>query len=255
MVQEIVEIVEDSLALVEEQLIGVVDSQVIEVATGQIVSIAQVPVASHTTMVYGLLFSLIFMLALAFFRLSDGELFRRVTIGIFSYSNTSDIVMGGFTSFGTLIILLAISYASMAIGFGFAIDGEFFSVSTLLIFIVLLASHFAVITLARFIGWSFNSSNIATQITSNLWVCNIAIGILSAPLVAALFFVKPSNYLIVAILYGFILVYMTLSRYFRGVKILFDNRVFISYIILSLCTLEIVPLFVIIKIVGRWLAS
>jgi hypothetical protein len=102
--------------------------------------------------------------------------------------------------------------------------------------------------LQKAIGFIFSRLGQINEYLHNVYVYNKILGILLLPLAFAAFY-TPDNIaeilLITAILFYF---FSLIFKIIRGFKIIIENEVFIFYSILYLCTLEILPIIIGIKI-------
>jgi hypothetical protein len=119
----------------------------------------------------------------------------------------------------------------------------------LLLFALLTFLVFLQITVIRFLAFIFNTQNEAKEHEFNLWLIYKLLGVYSLPLV---FFIAYSNDTIASFLLYFSLILFAavlLRRYFIGFKLGLSMNSFPKiYSILYICTLEILPIAILVKL-------
>lgn len=215
-----------------------------------VANIPQIPIAEHEATFYGMIFTAATMAIIAFLRLNDGDVFKQIAFGMFSYKRAFSLISNSKASLALLLLLL-VSFATLSVIIGYILDGEFFTVSAAICACILTALHFTAIIFIKFSGWTFRKRNTATTAIMSLWLSNISFGLFCTPLVISLFFINPGYSRSIISAAAILAAILALLRYARWCKILFDSRVFISYIILYLCGLEVVPLLTIVKLLAR----
>lgn len=198
---------------------------------------------------YGLITVAIFMSVIAFLRLTDTALFRSIITGIFKYRNAENLLGTGFATLGQRLLLLTLSFGMIAIFLTQITSNAFFNVDTIVIFLLLFVAHFATIGIYQYLGWTFNNLHIAKVSSMSLWLSNISLGFITSPLILSLFFVRPEWHSTLIKFIICVALFLLIVRIFRWIRILFDNRVFILFMILYLCALEIAPILLLIKVV------
>lgn len=143
-------------------------------------------------------------------------------------------------------IILSYSILSVVLIFGFHKAWTF---SNLIITLgYLIGWHIFALLILCGCRWIFNATITGYESICTLWNYNILIGIFAAPIVLAMLFVE--NF---AVHYALYIIYIYLflfyfMKFYRGVKIISTNGVSILYLILYLCTLEVIPFLFIYKI-------
>ncbi len=119
----------------------------------------------------------------------------------------------------------------------------------LLIFIAFTFLVFLQSAIIRVSGWIFNTENESKEHEFNLWLIYKLLGIYSLPV---MFFVAYSNQAVSSFLLYFSLLlfaFAALRRYFIGFRLGFNVNSFPKiYSILYICTLEILPIAILIKL-------
>jgi len=119
----------------------------------------------------------------------------------------------------------------------------------LLIFGLLTFLVFLQITVIRFLAFIFNTQNEAIEHEFNLWLIYKLVGVYSLPIV---FFIAYSNNTIASFLLYFSIILFAavlLRRYFIGFRLGLSMNSFPKiYSILYICTLEILPMAILVKL-------
>ena len=96
--------------------------------------------------------------------------------------------------------------------------------------------------LLKLIGYIFDSGNIFAEYIHNVFLANKNLGLFLIPVVVGIAYL-PYQLAKISVVIGMVLIITTyLFRLVRGFQIIFRKDVFIFYLILYLCTLEILPL-------------
>ena len=197
---------------------------------------------------YGLIAAIVIMAVIAILRLNNVTLFKNLIVGIFNYKKANALIGTGYATLGQRLLLLSISFLMLSILISYLITDKLIEPITPLLFIALYGVHYLAILLYKYLAWTFNQNRVAIIASLNLWLSNISFGVITAPFIISLCFVRTewreTMLLIITILASILFV----ARIFRWIRILFDNRVFIFYMILYLCALEIAPLILLIKL-------
>lgn len=153
-------------------------------------------------------------------------------------------------NYSYLTLALSLSMAALAMLLNFLLHGSFVFKDLLIYFLILCIYHFLALGGITLCGWTFNKHQCARILSANLWAYNSVLGIALSPFILGLYFISQSTgvYLL-WIIFGLFFIYF-IFRVIRWLKILFENRVSIFYLILYLCALEILPLFVLYKLLG-----
>ncbi len=231
--QDSLNIITDTLTLLNSEYVTIPFSQTV----------------SRMENLYGLITVAIFMSVIAFLRLTDTALFRSIITGIFKYRNAENLLGTGFATLGQRLLLLTLSFGMIAIFLTQITSNAFFNVDTIVIFLLLFVAHFATIGIYQYLGWTFNNLHIAKVSSMSLWLSNISLGFITSPLILSLFFVRPEWHSTLIKFIICVALFLLIVRIFRWIRILFDNRVFILFMILYLCALEIAPILLLIKVV------
>lgn len=200
---------------------------------------------------YGLIVVAAFMAIIAVLRITDTSLFKTILNGMFKYKNSESLLGTGYATLGHRLLLLTLSFASIAILITYITSNNIIDTSTGIIFAILFVMHYSTIGIYKYLGWVFNNPYVAKLAGINLWLSNISYGIFVTPIVLSLFFIRPSWHAVVMKITFTILIFLFIVRIFRWLRILFQNRVFILYIFLYLCGLEIAPLILLIKMLAQ----
>lgn len=199
----------------------------------------------HGSLIYIILFLVIF----AFVRLRGKELFGNLLVILVKRKKVEVVLNEGISSnLVCYVLALLLAFSSIATGIVYLATGSFNLLPTLLISAGLVAYHFLLLGLVKLLGWTFNARHQAAEVIVNLWTYHIMGGLLISPMVIAIFFVQP---FIAASLLNFMIFGLALFqvvKLIRWVEILFAYRVFILYMILYLCALEVMPLLVLYKL-------
>lgn len=231
--QDSLTIISDSLTLLNSEYVTMLFPQTV----------------SHNEYLYGLITVALYMSIVAFLRITDTALFRTIVTGMFKYRNAENLLGTGLATLGQRLLLLTLSFSFIAIFITLTTQNSYFCIETLYIFIILFALHFITIGIYKYLGWTFNNQLIAKSSSMSLWLSNISLGLIPSPLILSLFFIHPQwHNTVIKIVIG-IVIFLLIVRIFRWIRILFDNKVFILYMILYLCALEIAPILLMIKVV------
>lgn len=214
---------------------------------GEYITIPFSPTEPRMEYLYGLITVAIFMSIIAFLRLTDSALFRSIITGMFKYRNAANLLGTGFATLGQRLLLLTLSFCMLAIFCTQLTCNTFFSVDTIILFVILFISHFITIGIYNYLGWTFNNQQIAKVSSMSLWLSNISLGVLTSPLILSLFFVRPEWQTTLKEITIGVILFLLIVRIFRWIRILFENKVFILYMFLYLCALEIAPILLIVK--------
>lgn len=122
------------------------------------------------------------------------------------------------------------------------------------LFYLILQFSFILVLLLRIgaillLGYLFDARPVYREYMHNTLILNKVLGIFLLPLVLALFYIQPALWEGVFFTATAIIALVLVYRYIRALQIIFKHKVFLLYSILYLCTLEILPVLVGIKIV------
>ncbi|GEM_PF-2492862 len=104
--------------------------------------------------------------------------------------------------------------------------------------------------LIRILGYIFELSNVAKEYILSISLYNKLLGISLFPIIITLPFISPIGKPIFIYLGFFLIVIFFIFRIIRGFQIVFKIKLSIIYWILYLCTLEILPIIIISKILN-----
>lgn len=209
------------------------------------------PLEKNQNLTGNLIFTVIFLMIFAFIRLRGKDLFINLLNTLIKRKKAEIILNEGISSNLVYYILsLCLSFSILAITINYITQEQYINLFTFYLFIIFFVYHFTLLTIIRLFGWTFNVRNIADEIIVNLWTYHILSGLLVAPFVISIFFVKSFAIipLLKIVIFGIILL-MTV-KIIRWVEILMTHKVLILYMILYLCALEIMPLLVLYKVVA-----
>ncbi len=116
------------------------------------------------------------------------------------------------------------------------------------IFVSVLAFYLSKSLIIYFLGKIFKNEEIAREVNFSMWLYNKALGISLFVVVFSLPFIKPELKQLVIYLTFLALVTFLLLRYYRYLQIVIRIKLSIFYWILYLCTLEILPLLILVKL-------
>jgi len=109
------------------------------------------------------------------------------------------------------------------------------------------------ITTIRIVGFIFKNPHTASEYIQNMFIFNLFAGIILLPLVLFIHYSHSSLFLFVS--FGFLIILMIL-RFIRGIFVgLSDHKFSLFHLFLYLCTLEILPLIVIAKLIDKYFFS
>lgn len=124
-------------------------------------------------------------------------------------------------------------------------DGLLFMLTTSLILFVFLSSKYI---LYQFTGFLFKTQNEISEFIFYSQIGNRVMGIFLLPLTIILFFIDGKTHVFVAVLGILIMLFFSTISLFRGIGIIAKKDFSIYYLILYLCSLEILPLLTVWRI-------
>lgn len=227
------------------------DTVAFEAYSPPVCDLPYVRLDTNTGLTGNLLFTIVFMVIFAFIRLRGRDLLYNL-FGILVNRKKADIVLneGISSNLVCYVLALSLSFSALAGFLSFVVHGSFLTVHSLFYFVGLSLFHILLLMFVRLSGWTFNARNAAYEMAVNIWTYHIVIGLLLSPFILSLFFVKSFAVIPLAkiVIFGFCL--LMIVKNVRWVEILFTHRVSILYMILYLCTLEIMPLLILYKVVS-----
>lgn len=206
---------------------------------------------SKDNLIGSVTYTVVFLMIFAFIRLRGKGMITSL-LHVFINSKKTEIILNdGITqNLACYILSLILSFSAISISVIYIFTNAFNPLHSLYIFIFLMFYHCGMLTFIRFLGWVFNNRSLSNEAIVNLWTYNILAGLLVAPFIIATFFVKSFSILLILKIIALCFVLFFFIKTVRWFKILFTHRVSILYIILYLCTLEVMPLLVLYKLLA-----
>lgn len=189
--------------------------------------------------------------------------FKKNTESIFSHTFNYNFAQKEFQKTGensqiaTIILQCLFAFnAGLFIFFAFKINtgNEYTTIQSIIQTSILTGSILTLYFIKKlffyFVAGIFDRHDYARECVFNIYLYNRALGICLYPIVIALAFIKPNvispNVLLII---GYIVIGMFyLFRIYREIQISLKNRVSFFYIFLYFCTLEILPILLLVKI-------
>lgn len=203
----------------------------------------------HKNLTGGLIYTITFLILFAIIRLRGKNIFPLLFYVVAKKRTYETIITNGITQnivYFFLSLFLSFSVLSIAITYLFC---SHFNLSlTLEIFAYLIAWHLLILCIFRLCSWIFNARATGEESIVNLWVYHIVIGLTVSPFVLATFFVETFAVQSLIEITAICLILFYIVKFIRWLRILFDRRVPIFYMILYLCALEVIPLLVLYKL-------
>lgn len=209
----------------------------------------QVLLKTNENVLENLIFTIVFLMIFAFVRLRGKDLLPNLLNVLVKRKKAEVILNEGISSNLVCYVLsLILSFSILSIGITYLTSGNFEIIPILYLSAAFFCYHFFVLGLFKLLGWTFNARSTAAEAIVNLWTYHIMAGLLIAPFVIAIFFVK--SYAIAPLLniVIFSLILFQVVKFIRWLEILFAHRVLILYMILYLCALEVMPLLILYKL-------
>lgn len=206
---------------------------------------------SKENLIGSVTYTVIFLIIFAFVRLRGKGLITSL-LHVFINSKKTEIILNdGITqNLACYFLSLFLSLSAISISVIYIFTNTFNLLHSLYIFACLMLYHLGMLVLIRFLGWIFNARGLSNEAIVNLWTYNILAGLFVAPFIIATFFVKSFSIFLILKIIILCFVLFFLVKIVRWFKILFTHRVSILYIILYLCTLEVMPLLVLYKLLA-----
>lgn len=149
-----------------------------------------------------------------------------------------------------LFLSLCLSFLSLSLFVVYLESGSFVPAAAARYLCYFLAYHFVLLGVISLLGWVFSARDCAREVAINAWVYNTVPGIALSPGVLSLFYARAALADALLAVMTLLLALYAILRLSRWVKILFEHRVPIFYLILYLCALEILPLLVLYKMLA-----
>lgn len=242
----------DSVGTAAQTVCGTeTDTVVFEAYSPPVCDLPYVRLDTNTGLTGNLLFTIVFMVIFAFIRLRGRDLLYNL-FSILVNRKKADIVLNEGISSNLIcyVLALGLSFSALAGFLSFVIHGSFLTLHSLYYFAGLSLFHILLLMFVRLSGWTFNARSAAYEMAVNIWTYHIVIGLVVSPFVLSLFFVKSFAVIPLVKIVIFAFGLLMIVKNIRWVEILFAHRVSILYMILYLCTLEIMPLLVLYKVVS-----
>ncbi|MDR1756665.1 MAG: DUF4271 domain-containing protein [Culturomica sp.] len=196
-----------------------------------------------------LLYSVLFLSVFAFLRIRGKDLIPGMFHLLVNRKKFEYLQNEGISAnITTYLSALILSFSAIAIAMGYGIHHTFLTEQTLYIFGFLFLYHFTVLCLTHLIAWIFNMPHTGEEVIVNVWCFHILTGLVISPFLIALFFVEAYAVHTLLIIIFSCLGILLLIEFFRWIQILFAHRISIFYMILYLCTFEMIPLLVLYKL-------
>jgi len=103
----------------------------------------------------------------------------------------------------------------------------------------------------RILGYVFGNNDVVSEYLTNVWIYNIILGVFILPFIISIPFVPPEFKLPLMYIGIAIIILSLLFRILRNFRIAFKIKLSIFYLILYLCTLEILPILIIGKMISN----
>lgn len=208
----------------------------------------QIQLKANENVLGNLIFTIAFLMIFAFVRLRGKDLLPNLLNVLVKRKKAEVILNEGISSNLVCYVLsLILSFSVISIGITYLTSGSFEIIPILYLFATFLFYHFFLLGLFKLLGWTFNARSTAAEAIVNLWTYHIMAGLLVAPFVIAIFFVKSYAVVILLNVVIFSLILFQVVKFIRWLEILFAHRVLILYMILYLCALEVMPIFILYK--------
>ncbi len=232
-------------------LLQPLETNTIRISTPEAYFLPQTEIHRSHSSLGNLIFTVLFLMVLTFVRMREKDLFSSLLNILWKRKKAENILNEGIASnLSSYILLLFLSFSVIANGIVIFTQNTSNISYILYIFGVLLLYHFTLIVIVKLLGWTFNARNTAAEVVIHLWTYHIMGGLIIAPFVIALFFVK--TFVIASLLKITVisLILLYIIKFIRWIEILFAYRVSILYMILYLCAFEVMPLLVLYKLLA-----
>lgn len=199
-----------------------------------------------------LIYTVAFLIVFAVIRLRGKNLFPLLTNVIANKKKYEMVLNEGITQNLVYYFLsLFLSFSVLSIAFTYLTRQDFDLHRILCILLYLIGWHLFFICVLRLCSWIFDFRGAREECVVNLWAYHIAGGLVIAPFVLAAFFVKPFAIPLIIKITAVCLILFCLFKFIRWIKILLAYNVPIFYMILYLCTLEVMPWLVLYKLLAQ----
>ncbi len=227
------------------------DTEIIEICPVERSYLPQIPLKTNENVLGNLIFTIVFLMVFAFVRLRGKDLLPNLLNILVKRKKAEVILNEGISSNLVCYVLsLILSFSAISTGIIFLSSGNFEIIPILYLFAILIFYHFILLGLFKLLGWTFNAQGTAAEAIVNLWTYHIMAGLLVAPFVIAIFFVQSYAIILLLNVVIFSLILFQVVKFIRWLEILFAHRVLILYMILYLCALEVMPLFILYKMMA-----
>ena len=145
---------------------------------------------------------------------------------------------------------LLVGYSALAMGAAFLWDGGFGWATVGLVLAALMLYQVALSVLVLFLGWVFGAPRCASEACLSCGVAHAVTALVLSPFALALFFVREQAVPLLLYVAAAVFLLLLVLKWMHLIRILFESKVSVFYMILYLCTLEITPLLVAYKLLG-----
>lgn len=198
-----------------------------------------------------LIYMLIFLALLAWVRLRGNGILSSLYLFFFKRKRGDqmfvDMIRPGYFFF---FILHCMSFSILAVLFSYLFHEDIAFPESALFFVLLWGYHLLFIGLIKLFGWTYDATSCSSEIVANFLVYNAILGLSLSPLMMALFFIRQAMLMYIIYMMIGVLFICLIFKFIRLIKILFEYRVSIFYMILYLCALEILPFLLLYKFLG-----
>lgn len=209
------------------------------------------PINSYPYSKSDFLYTVCFIILLTIIRLKGKNFFQDIfQLFIKRRMGESTPYEAIFSNFTCYILSLFSSFSILSGCISIAVHDQFITLNTLYYFAALIGYHISLLIIIQILAWTFNARIVAQEVIINLWVFHIGMGLLISPCVLAFFYIPDfaSDWLLKIVIFGLSL--LSIVKLLRWIEILYAHKVSIFYLILYLCTLEIMPLLFLYKVVS-----
>ena len=194
----------------------------------------------------------------AFIRMFYNKRYRNIIKSGINYQYAYKIVKEGnsvssrVTTFLSMVFYINIS---MFIFLMFKLLNIQVNISDWKLYLLLILSLFIMyvgkLVINRILGFVFGVNDVVSEYLTNVWIYNIILGIFILPFIISIPFVPPEFKLPLMYMGIGLIIMSLLFRLIRNFRIAFKIKLSIFYLILYLCTLEILPILIIGKMISN----
>lgn len=198
-----------------------------------------------------LIYTIVFLVIFAVIRLRGKNLFPLLMTVVAQKKKYEMVLNEGITQNLVYYFLsLFLSFSVLAVAFTYLTRQHFDLHQILYVLLYLTGWHLFFICMLRLCSWTFNSRAAGEEGIVNLWAYHIIGGLMISPLVLATFFVKSFAIPLIIKTTAICLILFYLVKFVRWIRILLAYKVPIFYMILYLCTLEVIPWLVLYRLLA-----